>query len=88
MKFLIYTNFPNGIKNKMQTPVYPAKQWLMLSIWKHKARLMNSFLCLNMVIVSWNSLAQGLNEVTRSKPNINQLVNNFGNTIYNENRIK
>lgn len=32
-------------------------------------------------------LAWGLNEVTRSKPNINNLVNNFGNIIYNENGV-
>lgn len=43
------------------------------------------FYCLNMVMVLWNRLAQGLNEVARSKPKINQLVNNFVNNYLQQN---
>lgn len=39
--FTLISLMASGIKCK---PIYPAKQWLMLSIWKHTVRLMNSFL--------------------------------------------
>jgi hypothetical protein len=60
----------------------------MWGIRRHAVRLMNVFLSLNMVMVVWSGLAEGLNMVTRSKPSISQLAKNFGNTICNENEVR